>query len=702
VKKIIPLVVLSMFIFNGCNHSKKVAENPFLTEFSTPFGVPPFDQITLEDYLPAFKEGISQQKNEVDAIVNNQEAPTFENTVVDLEKSGEILTRVGSVFYNMNSSNTSDEIQNIAKELSPLLSKHEDDILLNEKLFERIRDVYNKRDTSNLTAEQGRLLEETYKMFVRGGANLSPAQKETLRTINKELSLLQLRFSENVLAETNSYKLVIDNKDDLEGLPESVIAGAAETAKEDSMDGKWVFTTQKPSMIPFLQYAKNRELREKILTAYIKRGDNNNEHDNKAVVTKILNLRIKRAHLLGYKSHADYVLENRMAKNPENVFALLNKIWNASLPVAKKEVSEMQSIIDNEGGNFKLAAWDWWYYAEKLKKEKYDLDEEATRPYFKLENIQKGLFDVTNKLYGLQFVPRNDIPKYQKDVQTYEVKEADGTHVGILYMDFYPRASKRPGAWMSSFRKQSNLDGKKITPIVTTNFNFTKPVGDQPALLSYDEVQTMFHEFGHALHGLLSKCTYRSLSGTSVDRDFVELPSQIMENWVREPEVLKTFAMHYKTGEPIPQEMIDKFNKSKFFNQGFETVEYLSAAILDMDYHVLTEPLTKDVNTFEKEAINKMGLIPEIIVRYRSTYFSHIFSGGYSSGYYSYIWAQVLDADAFEAFREHGLFDPATAAAFRKNILEKGGTDDPMKLYVAFRGEEPSIDPLLRRKGLEE
>ncbi|MFQ6108535.1 MAG: M3 family metallopeptidase, partial [Candidatus Aminicenantales bacterium] len=515
-----------------------------------------------------------------------------------------------------------------------------------------------------------------------------------------ELSVLTLKFGENILKEDNRFELVIDKEEDLAGLPQSVVTAAAEAAKERGHEGKWVFTLHKPSMIPFLQYSEKRDLREKIFKAYINRCNHNDELDNKALLSRIVTLRIEKAHLLGYKTHADFILEMNMAKKPENVYGLLDQIWKPALEMAKKESRELQGMIQKEGKDFKLKPWDWWYYAEKVKKAKYDLDEEMLRPYFKLENVRNGAFYVANKLYGLQFIERKDVPKYHEDVKVFEVRDTDNTQVGILYTDYFPRASKRGGAWMNSFRKQYRMDGGEIHPIITNNGNFSKPTGKKPALLSSEEVLTLFHEFGHALHGLLSNCTYYRLSGTAVPRDFVELPSQIMENWAFEPEVLKMYAKHYETGEVIPQELIDKIKKASLFNQGFATVEYLAASYLDMDWHTLSEAGEIDVEKFETESMNRIGLIPEIVVRYRSPYFRHIFSGGYSAGYYSYIWAEVLDADAFEAFKENGLFEPKTALSFRKNILERGGTEDPMSLYIRFRGAEPKVEPLLKRKGL--
>ena len=696
------LLVLTVFVIcsSYTNSQEKNMDNPFFKEWSTPFQTPPFDEIKIDYYLPAFEEGIRLQKAEVDVIINNTEIPTFVNTIEAMEKSGKPLTKVNSVFYNLNSANTNDEMQEIAKTVAPMLSKHNDDINLNEKLFARVKAIFNEKDKLSLTTEQKTVLKNYYDDFIRGGANLNNEQKEKFRKINEELSLLSLKFGENLLKETNSIGLIIENKNDLAGLPESVIQSAFELGKTKGHEGKWVFTLQKPSFIPFLQYSEKRNLREVIFKAYINRGNNNNEFDNNKTLSSIAALRVERANLLGYKTHADYILEKNMAKNPETVYKFLNDLWKPALNRAKMEIDDIQKIINNEGNNFKLEAWDWWYYAEKVKKEKYDLDEEMLRPYFKLENVLQGVFDVASKLYGIKFVERNDIPTYHPDVKVIEVKEAEGKHIAILFTDYFPRDSKRSGAWMNSFRDQSNIGSNFITPIISNVGNFSKPTSDKPSLLSLDEVNTLFHEFGHALHGLLSNSVYPSVSGTSVPRDFVELPSQVMENWALAPEVLKMYARHYQTNEPMPEDLIKKIENSQLFNQGFETVEYLAASFLDMDWHALTVPEEKDVTGFEKESLNKIGLIPEIESRYQSTNFQHIFSGGYSSGYYSYIWAAVLDADAFEAFEEKGLFDHATALSFRKNILEKGGSEDPMELYKRFRGREPKVDALLKRRGL--
>ncbi len=679
------------------------ADNPLLEQWETPFGVPPFEAIKLEHYQPAFEEAMQQHQNEIRAIQVKRSAPTFDNTIAALDRSGALLDQVSHVFFAMTSSMTNDQLQAVAKEIAPKLSQHRDEILLNELLFQRVKTVYDSRDQFDLSAEQEKLLDELYKDFVRGGANLPRDKKQKLKEINSKLSVLSVRFGENVLKENNRFELVIDDKANLAGLPDASIAGAAETAKQRGHDGQWVFTLHKPSMLPFLTYCKNRALREKIYRGYINRGNHNDQLDNKKILAEMAALRVERANLLGYPTHAHYVLDDNMAKVPENVYKLLNEVWQPALSRAKQEVVDMQQMIDDEKGGFKLASWDWWYYAEKVKKAKYDLDEEMLRPYFKLDNVLHGAFDVATRLYGLQFEKLSDIPVYHKDVTAYEVKDADGSHIGILFVDYFPRASKRGGAWMSEFRQQRKIDGKDIRPVIYNVGNFSKPTGDKPSLLSLEEVQTLFHEFGHGLHGLLSKCTYKSLAGTEVARDFVELPSQIMENWAVEPIVLKMYAKHYKTGDAMPDELIEKIRKARFFNQGFATTEYLAASFLDMDWHTIREPNPDvDVLAFENASLDQIGLIPEIISRYRSPYFQHIFSGGYSSGYYSYLWAEVLDADAFEAFKETGdVFNPQVAKAFRDNILSRGGTEDPMVLYKKFRGKEPGTAPLLKRRGLK-
>jgi peptidyl-dipeptidase Dcp len=702
-KNIILLSLALSLLFFSCAKQaaeQTAGENPFFADFDTPYGVPPFAKINEEHYVPAFKEGIKREKAEIDAIANNSEIPTFANTIEALEGTGDLLRRVSDTFGVLNESMTNDKMQAIDEEMAPLRSKHRDDMMLNAKLFQRVKSVYEQKDDLDLTTEQAMLLDKYFKDFIRGGANLEEDKKARFREINEELSLLSIKFGQNVLKETNRFEMKIEEEEDLAGLPEVVISAAAETAADRGHEGTWVFTIHKPSLIPFLQYSEKRELREKIFKAYIDKGNHNDELDNKAILAEMVALRLERANLLGYKTHAHYVLEENMAKAPENVYSLLNQLWMPALKMAKKEAKELQSMIEKEGKDFKLEAWDWWYYTEKLKKAKFDLDEEMLKPYFELNNVLEGAFYVANKLFGIQFVERHDIPKYHEDAKVFEVKEADGSHVGILYTDYYPRASKRGGAWMNAFQKQSRLSSVDVYPIITNNGNFPKPTGDKPALISSEDVGTLFHEFGHALHGLLSDSTYNRLSGTSVPSDFVELPSQIMENWVFEPEVLKAYAKHYETGEVIPQELIDKLKKTGTFNQGFATVEYLAASYLDMDWHTLEETGLQDAEKFEKKSMNRIGLIPEIVVRYKSPYFNHIFSGGYSSGYYSYIWAEVLDSDAFQAFKETSLFDQEVATAFRENVLARGGTEDPMTLYVRFRGAEPSVEPLLKKRGL--
>lgn len=698
-KKITYLICFAGLILQGCcNEAEK--GNPFLQEFTTPHGVPPFQLIRTSHYLPAFKEGIRQQEAEIEAITGNPEAPDFANTIEALEKSGRLLSRVSNVFFNLQAANTNDTMQQIAEEVTPLLTAHNDRINLNEKLFERVKIVYAGKDSAGLSTEQLRVLDKYYKEFLRGGAGLSSGDKEKLKKINEELSMLALKFGNNLLKETNDYRLVIENEKDLAGLSAGVVAAAAEAAQECGMPGKWVFTLHNPSIIPFLQYADNRALREQIYRAYTNRGNNGNAYDNKEVIGKLVALRLEKARLLGFPDYASYVLDENMAKNPENVYALCNQVWKAALPVARKEAERLQKMITETGGNFDLQPWDWRYYAEKVKQAEYGLDENELRQYFPLEGVREGAFYTANKLYGITFTPRTDLPLPHPDALAFEVKDADGSFIGIYYADYFPRPGKSQGAWMDAFRPQSGL--LNATPVITNVCNFTKPTGDTPALLTFDEVQTLFHEFGHALHGLLSRCTYPAVAGTNVVHDFVELPSQIMENWAAAPEVLKVYARHYKTGEPIPQDLIDKLEKSSHFNQGFATTEFMAAALLDMAYHTIrtTDPI--DVEKFEKETLSGLGLIPEITVRYRSTYFSHIFDGGYSAGYYAYTWAEVLDADAFEAFKEAGnLFDPEKARSFRGNILAKGGSDDAMQMYFAFRGKEPSTDPLLKRRGLK-
>ncbi|HQB78915.1 MAG TPA: M3 family metallopeptidase [Tenuifilaceae bacterium] len=698
-KKLTILPVALMLLLAACGTQEKNG-NPFFSEYNTPFQIPPFEQFDTTHYLPAFEQGIKEQEAEIDAIVNNTNEPTFENTIMALQNSGELLRKVSIVFYGVNLAETNPTMQRIAREVSPMTTKHGDNISLNEKLFQRIKTLYENKENLGLDELQLRTLTKYYDDFVRNGANLSEADKEKLRNINQELAKLTLQFNENQLAETNkNFMLVVDKMEDLDGLSSDVISAAAETAKQVGHEGKWVFTLQKPSMLPFLTYAKNRELREKLYRGYFMRGDNNNDFDNKEIWRSVANLRVERAQLLGYNSHADFVIANNMAKTPEKVYEFLHKVMEPALEASKRDLAEMQKIANKEGANFKLASWDWWFYAEKLRKEKYDLDENEIKPYLLLSNVREGMFHVANKLYGITFTQRTDLPKYHADVETFEVKEADGSPVGILFLDYHPRPGKRSGAWCGSYRRQGYKGDEKIYPLSTIVCNFTAPTAETPALLSWDETETMFHEFGHALHGLFTDGKYSRIAG-SVPRDMVELPSQIMEHWAGEPEVLKVYAKHYQTGEPMPDALIEKLSKASTFNQGFATAEYIAAAILDLDWHSLTKPTELDANTFEKESMARINLIPEILPRYRTTYFTHI-TGGYSAGYYVYLWAGVLDADAFQAFKETGdIYNKEVAAKFRTHILQDGGNDDGMVQYFKFRGQEPSIDALLKVRGL--
>lgn len=705
-KKQLLLVLVSALVLAGCQGLKKenteTMENPFFKEWNTPFGVPPFDEIKVEHFVPATKEGIKQHEAEIEAIVNNTDKPTFENTILAFDKSGELLAKVSGVFGPLNSANTNEEMQAVARELSPIRTTHYNNIAMNAGLFKKIKAIYDQRNDLGLDDQQIRVVEKYFQDFERGGANLSPEDQEKLKKINIELSSLYLKFGENLLAETNkNYKLVITNKEDLAGLPEDVIAGAAEAAEKAGESGKWVFTLAKPSWIPFLTFSDKRELREELYRGYFMRGDNDNENDNKETIKKIVPLRDQKAKLLGFENFAAYKLDINMAKTPKAVNDFLMELWVPALEMAKEDVKAMQAIANKEGANIKIESWDWWYYMEKLRKEKFDLDESEVKQYFSLENAKRGIFYVVEKLYGLKFVKRDDIPSYHEEAEAYEVLEADGSHLAILYMDFHPRDGKRVGAWSTAFRGVTYRDGKRIPQVGSIVMNFTRPAGDTPALLSFDEVSTFFHEFGHALHFMFVDGKYDRTIG-SVPRDFVELPSQIMENWAAEPEVIKVYAKHWKTGETIPDELIEKLEKSGTFNQGFITGEYVAASLLDMDYHTTPNSKINDVRAFEKTAMDKIGLIPEFIPRYRSTYFSHIFSGdGYSAGYYVYIWAAVLDTDAFDAFKQTGdIFNKEYADKFRI-LLEKCGSDEGMTIYRNFRGQDPSKEPLLRKRGLK-
>ena len=674
--------------------------NPLLSEWKTPFGVPPFDQIRPDHYLPAFRVAIARDNGEVEAIAKNPKAPTFANTIEALEASGELLDRVNGVFGNLTSSQTSDELQAIDREVSPMLAAHRDDILLNAALFQRVKTVWESRAKLKLAADQSKLLENTWKRFVRGGALLSKEQKERFRAINGELASLTVRFGDDVLKATNAYRMVIDVPADLAGLPEQLVAAGAAAAKQAGLEGKWVFTLhQMPGDRSILQYAENRDLRRQFFDAYVSRCDRGDSLDNKAVLSRIVALRAERARLLGYKTHADYVLDENMAKTPESVYGLLERLWTPARAMAAREAADLQAAIKADGKDFPLEPWDWSYYSEKVRKARYDLDDKALRPYFELDRVREGAFAVAHRLYGITFTALTDVPVYDPAVKAYEVRDADGSHLAVYYVDYSARPSKRGGAWSNEFRSARMKDGKPVRPIVVNCLNFGTPTADTPALLSLDDVETLFHEFGHSLHAMLSKVRYASLG--EVPRDFVELPSQIMENWATEPEVLKTYARHYQTGEVIPLELVNKIEQAGKFNQGFATVEYLAASYLDMDWHTLAEPKEPDVTAFEDASMAKIGMPREIVPRYRSPYFRHIFAGGYSAGYYAYIWAEVLSADAFQAFKEKGIFDPVTARSFRTNVLERGGSEEAMTLYQRFRGREPSVEPLLEKRGLK-
>ena len=667
----------------GC---KKTMDNPFFSPWGTPYEIPDFSKIKTEHYMPAFEEGMKQQLAEIDAIVNNPDAPTFENTIEAYEYSGELLNKVSGVFFNLSECENSDEMEAIAEEVTPKLSAHGDNIALNPELFKRVKTVYDQRQSLNLNPEQQRLLEETYKGFVRSGANVPAEQQARFRQLNEQIASLTLRFAQNVLKATNAYQLVLDTAP--AGLTTDQIAAARETADADSATkGKLVFRLNLPSWEPFMQNCADRDLRHQMWEAYTTRC-NGGDYDNTKIIDTLTNLRLERANILGFKTHADYVLDDCLA------------IWGPALTKAKQECAEYQKMIKKDIPGAALEPWDWRYYSEKLRKEKYDLDDDLVRPYFSLDNVREGAFATANKLYGITFRENSSLPTYNKDAHAYEVLDGDQV-IGILYMDFHPRASKRSGAWMTEFSGQKvDRDGNNVIPIIQVVCNFTKPTADKPSLLNFDESETLFHEFGHALHGLLSKCHYPSLAGTNVPRDFVELPSQIMENWCRNPQVMKTYAKHYQTGESIPDELIAKISAAQTYGQGFINTELLAASLLDMAYHSITSKQPIDANAFEADYLNGIGLIPEIISRYKSPYFQHIFTTGYDAGYYSYTWTAILDHDAFAAFVESGdLYNPDLAKKFR-HLLESGNTVEPMQLYLQFRGQEPSVTPLLKDRGL--
>ncbi len=685
---------------NTNSTTKTMKETPLLAAWDTPFGVPPFDLIKSEDYLPAFEKAIANHKEELQKIINSKEAPTFQNTIEALEFAGSDLRKVSNVFYAVKSANTDSIIDATSKKLAPILSAHYDEILFNSVLAQKVKTVFDNSETVTLSPEQHRLLEKRQQSFDRAGANLDAKSKSRLKEINETLASLSQQFSDHLLKETNVFEYHTTSKEDLGNLPQNLVALAADASKKKGHESGWSFGLQRPSINPFLQSSPNTKARKTLYDGYANRANNDNANDNKAVLSKMAALRVEKAILLGHEDHASYVLEDAMAANPEAVLDFMNKLWPSALKMAKEERDALATTMKKDGYSEAFQGSDWRHYVEKIRKERYAFDEEETRPYFEVNAVREGAFQLATKLFGLTFKELQDLPKWHEDQQVFEVLEADGTHLGILYMDFFARESKRGGAWMNALIQQSNVQGK-VTPIVTNNFNYPAPSGENPSLLSFGEAETLFHEFGHALHGLLSNVQYRSLSGTSVPRDFVEFPSQVMENWMSEPEVLKLFAKHYKTGEVIPDAIIKKMKDANAFNGGFATVEYMAAAYLDMAWHTLKDSEIRDANAFEKEAMANIGLIEEIIPRYRSTYFQHIFSGGYAAGYYSYLWSEVLDADTFKAFKDTGnLFDPSMAKKYRK-MLSMGGSKPGMELYKEFRGQEPEIGALLEKKGFQ-
>jgi peptidyl-dipeptidase Dcp len=689
------LILLATISMSYSCASRKEA-NPFLSDFTTKYGVPPFDKIKLSNYDPAVIKGIAEQNKRIDKIINNKEQPTFKNSIQAFDESSPILNRTTAIFMNMIDADTNDSLTALSMKLAPILTEQSDNIYLNQNLFVRIDNVHQNENRENLTTEQKRLTDKIYRNFVRSGANLTPEKQTRLREINKELSQLTLAFSNNVLSENNAFNLFIDKESDLAGLPQWYCQSAAEEAKTAGQPGKWLIKLNDASRIPFLQFSAVRPLREKLYTAYINRCNHNDQFDNKQIITKILTLRLEKAKLFGFDCYSNYSLEETMAKNSDNVMKLLHNIWNYSLEKAKIEVAELQQMMDKEGKAEKIEAWDWPYYTEKIRSAKYNLSDDEIKPYFKLENVRNGAFECAHRLYGITITPLKNISVYEPDVNAYEVNDSDGSQLGILYLDYFPRAGKKGGAWMSNYREER----KGVRPIICNVASFTKPVGNTPSLLTIDEVETLFHEFGHALHGLLTQCNYAGVSGTNVPRDFVEFFSQLNEHWATDPEVLRMYARNYKTGEVIPDSLIDKIQKQKTFNQGFMTTELLAASFLDMDLHNLKTMDGYDVLSFEKQAMKNLELISAIDPRYRTTYFNHIV-GGYDAGYYSYIWSNVLDCDAFETFIEKGIFNKDTANRFRHFLLERGDSEDPMTMYKNFRGSEPQITPLLKDRGMK-
>lgn len=691
--------LMGMAALTSCGNKEE--QNPFLTDYTTPYEIPPFEQIKPEHYLPALRAGIEQHNAQIDSILNCTEEPTFENTILAFEESGEILTKVEMVFFALSESDSSDELVKVAEEFEPLVSQHNDEVAMNPRLFERIKYLYDRIDSLELNTAQKRAVKDYYKSFTRNGALLSDADKEKLKALNTELTTLYQQFNKNLLNATNAFQIVVENADELSGLPQSNIDVAAEEAKNAGLEGKWLFTLHAPSRLPLLQYADNRDLRQKMYEGYTTLASSG-EYDNAPVINKILKVRAQKAALLGFENYGSYMTDNVMAGSIENAENLLMKIWKPAIAKVAEEVTEMQAIVDEEGGDFKIAPWDYYYYAEKVRQKKYELEESKVREYFPLDSVRKGIFTMAERLYGVTFTEMPDAPKYNPEVVVYDVKDLEGNHVAVFMTDYFPRASKRQGAWMSEFKgSYVDRDGKASRPIIYNVGNFSKPVGDTPSLLTLDEVETMFHEFGHGLHGMLSKAALRSQAGTNVDRDFVELPSQIHEHWALEPELLKVYAHHYKTGEVIPDEMVEKLIAAANHNQGFATTELVGAALLDLQYGKLNPTEDIDVVGFEKQVAENLKMPAEVQFRYRSPYFKHIFgSDSYASGYYTYLWAEVLDSDGFELFKEKGVFDPETAKSFKENILEMGGSEDPMTLFVRFRGHEPQPEALLRGRGL--
>ena len=702
IRKVITFLFIILITFS----SIQAMENPFYKNYKTQFKIPPFSEIEEKHFMPAYSKGMEEHNNEIEQIIQNTEKPSFENVIIAMERSGELLDKVNAVFFNLSGSATNKKLQEIEKEISPKLSQHYDSISLNPYIFKKVSLLWEDVDNLNLSKEERKILEETYKRFIRSGALLKGSDQDRYADINQEISKLSVQFSQNLLAETNNFEIIL-SRDDLKGLPEDIVNLAKEEAdnkfkktSDKKYANKYIFTSHRSSMYPFLTYSERRDLREKLYTGYIMRGDNDNEYDNKNITSKIASLRVEKANILGFETHAHYVLDNTMAKTPEAVYELLNQLWEPALSRAKNELQELQKFVNEEGQNFKIASWDWWYYSEKVRKDKYNIDEEELKNFFTLDNTIDGIFKTANKLFGLTFEEKFDIELYHPDARVWQVKDKNGSHLGLYIGDYYTRSSKRGGAWMSTFKDQSNFDGRE-RPIVINVCNFPPPSKDKPSLLSFEHVTTLFHEFGHGLHGLLTNTHYRSLSGTSVSRDFVEFPSQVLEHWASEPELLRSYAKHYKTGEVISDELIDKMKNASKFNQGFANTEYLAATYLDMDWHSLVSTDIQDTNDFERKSLEKIGLIDEIVSRYRTTYFQHIFTSSYSAGYYSYIWAAVLDSDAFAAFKESGdIYNQGLANKYREYILEKGGTENPMELYQKFRGSNPNIGPLLEDRGL--